>query len=107
MSAFYAEIWGTFIFTMTILVVTGTHSGKLNKTQNNNVNAATICMALYVAVKCVGGISGGGMNPAVGFGLNVVGTVFGYKRNIAGVWVYIFGPLVGSVIAGLVNNHFH
>merc|ERR1711990_304649 len=41
-AAFWAEAWGTFLFVMTILSITGEHSSRLNKTQNYNINVYVI-----------------------------------------------------------------
>ena len=61
-----------------------------------------------VAIYITAPISGAGINPAVGFGLNLMsGLMAGNKASIAAMWPYLVGPLLGGAISGLLYKHFH
>ena len=70
-----------------------------------------IIMALTLAIYCFGGISGGGMNPAVGFGLNFTNKMMNSANapssNLADLWIYLVGPLLGAAISGAWYRWVH
>jgi glycerol uptake facilitator-like aquaporin len=47
----------------------------------------------------MGYISGGGYNPAVGFGIDVVDAMNNDGDRLEGAWIYFIGPFLGSVLA--------
>ncbi|GAA4478646.1 MIP/aquaporin family protein [Microbacterium panaciterrae] len=64
---------------------------------NNSFYGLAIGGTVFVGAVAVGGISGGGFNPAVGLGLAISGQ-FGWSN----LWLYIVAPLVGAAIAAVL-----
>jgi len=115
MCALMAEMWGTCLFTCTILNVCGSKKSGQHTATNNGTNAAwnhmVIIMALALAIFCFGGISGGGMNPAVGFGLNFTNRMMNGANapasNLGNLWIYLVGPLLGAAMSGAWYRFVH
>jgi glycerol uptake facilitator protein len=80
---------GAFVLVLTILVV------ALNPEIRKWAGLAA-GGALAMAVMVLGPLSGGSFNPARWFGPALVGNHF------TDAWVYIFGPLVGALLAAVV-----
>ncbi|WP_424937043.1 MULTISPECIES: MIP/aquaporin family protein [Bacteria] len=64
---------------------------------NNSFYGLAIGSTVFVGAVAVGGISGGGFNPAVALGLAISGQ-FGWSS----LWLYVVAPLVGAAIAALL-----
>ncbi|KAL7613891.1 hypothetical protein Lser_V15G07355 [Lactuca serriola] len=92
MQSFVVEIIITFI--MMFIVSGATNDHRANKKYGGIVVGMTITLNVLVA----GPISGGSMNPARSLGPAIV--LHSYK----GIWVYIFGPLIGAIAGGFVYN---
>ncbi|HMA26831.1 MAG: MIP/aquaporin family protein [Solirubrobacterales bacterium] len=86
---FLVEGIGAFILVLTVLAV------ALNP-ETRRWAAISIGGALGMAVMVLGPLTGGSFNPARWFGPALVGNHF------ADAWVYIFGPLVGGLLAAVV-----
>ncbi|MGN8027623.1 MIP/aquaporin family protein [Microbacterium sp. 22242] len=68
--------------------------------KDNEVNSfygLAIGGTVFVGAVAVGGISGGGFNPAVALGLSISG-----QFDWANLWLYIVAPLVGAAIAAVL-----
>ena len=68
--AWWVEIWGTFLFTFNILSIT-----HCTVKTDGTIKAFTVVVGLFVAVQISAGVSGGGINPAIGFNLQLWGTL--------------------------------
>ena len=98
-------MWGTFLFTLTILNVTGSKTGS---TKDGAFNGLIICMALFVSIILAAKTSGACINPAVALGLNLGSKLVGYNKTALGkIWVYFVGELAGALVAGLFYKLYH
>ena len=99
-----AEIMGTFTLCGVILVM------KYNAPDTPGaLKAFSVGLTLTCAACMIGGISGGCLNPAVGF----VQTIFqdamittrdGVAPGYGTLWLYLLGPFLGGILAGLVSK---
>ena len=64
---------------------------------NNSFYGLAIGGTVFVGAIAVGGVSGGGFNPAVALGLAISGQ-FGWSN----LWLYIVAPLVGAAVAAVL-----
>jgi MIP family channel proteins len=85
-AGFIVEALGTFVLVSTVLAV------ALNP-EIRRWAALAIGGALGMIVMVFGPLTGGSFNPARWFGPALVGNHF------SDAWVYIFGPIVGAVVA--------
>jgi aquaporin Z len=99
MSALFIEIIFTFALVSVVLNVAVSKA-----TSGNNYFGLAIGFTVLAAAFAGGGISGGAFNPAVGFGPCLIDTLVGGNSSLSNVWIYIVGPVVGSVIASSVFN---
>ena len=90
--AFLVEALWTFVL---VYVVLNVATSKANV--NNSFYGLAIGSTVFVGAVAVGGISGGGFNPAVALGLSITG-IF----DIGAYWLYLLAPLVGGAVAALV-----
>ncbi|WP_244303004.1 aquaporin [Leucobacter coleopterorum] len=71
---------------------------------NNSFYGLAIGTTVFIGAATVGGISGGGFNPAVAFGLAISG-----QFAWANLWLYVLAPLVGAAIGAIafrmLNRH--
>ncbi len=91
-----AEMVFTFALASVVLNV-ATHS----KTAGNSFYGLAIGFTVLASAFCVGGISGGAFNPAVGIGPILVDTING-GDSMKNIWIYIVGPFAGAAIAAIV-----
>ncbi|HKT57978.1 MAG TPA: aquaporin [Microbacterium sp.] len=64
---------------------------------NNHFYGLAIGSTVLVGAIAVGGVSGGGFNPAVALGLSITGH-FAWSA----IWLYVLAPVVGGIIAALL-----
>ncbi|MDQ4213634.1 MIP/aquaporin family protein [Microbacterium sp. ASV81] len=84
------------LFTLALVwVVLNVATSKDN--ENNSFYGLAIGGTVFAGAVAVGGISGGGFNPAVALGLSISG-----QFDFANLWLYIVAPLVGAAIAALL-----
>ncbi|KJL23252.1 putative glycerol uptake facilitator protein [Microbacterium azadirachtae] len=84
------------LFTLVLVwVVLNVATSKDN--DNNSFYGLAIGGTVFVGATAVGGISGGGFNPAVALGLSISG-----QFDWANLWLYIVAPLVGAAVAALL-----
>ena len=87
-----AEILGTFVLMFAIMAC------AVNPRGQRDWAGLVIGISLGFAVMTFGPVSGGSLNPARWFGPAVVGSEF------TDFWIYIVGPIVGALLAGLVYD---
>ena len=63
---------------------------------DNSFYGLAIGFTVLASAFAVGPITGGAFNPAVAIGHNVI------SGSIGGVWIYLVGPLLGGLLAGVV-----
>ena len=94
--ALIIEVLFTFALALVILNVATSKA-----TAGNSYYGLAIGFTVLAAAFAGGPISGGAFNPAVGLG-PALGTLFFGTASISHVWIYIVGPLIGGVLAGIV-----
>ncbi len=70
--------------------------GELKK--SGLVGPLCVSAVVFFGATAIGPISGGAFNPAVGMGTNFVDSMNHSASRSEHVWLYIFAPIVGSVI---------
>jgi hypothetical protein len=97
--AWWVELWGTFLFTLNVLSVT-----HCTVKTDGTVKALTVAIGLYVAINISIGISGGGINPGVGFNLQFWAMMMEldneYYHKFEQFWIYLAAPLCGAILSG-------
>lgn len=91
--AVLAEAIATFFFVITVLIVTRRPALTL-------VAAIVIGIALGVGILSIEPLTGGCVNPARGLGSAI------FSRNMGTYWIYLVGPLLGALFAGLIYKIF-
>lgn len=64
---------------------------------NNSFYGLAIGSTVFVGAVAVGGISGGGFNPAVALGLSITG-----QFAWGSYWLYFLAPIVGAAVAAVI-----
>lgn len=95
-----AEVLFTFALCLVVLNV-----ATVRATAGNSYYGLAIGFTVAVGAACVGAISGGAFNPAVGVGANLFAAIKG--SDITHSWIYIVGPALGAVLAALVFKVQH
>ncbi|MGB4778127.1 MIP/aquaporin family protein [Microbacterium sp.] len=90
--AFLVEALWTFVLAYVVLNVATAKSNV-----NNSFYGLAIGSTVFVGAVAVGGISGGGFNPAISLGLAITGNF-----DFAAYWLYFIAPLVGGAVAALL-----
>lgn len=102
-----AEMWGSFLFAMTVCSI-GARGSMTASSTDGGWNGFTAILGLTVAIFVTAGVSGAGINPAVAFGLNLMSMfLVGNEHSVALLWPYLVGPLLGGAMAGLLWSHYH
>jgi len=94
--ALLAEMLVTFALVLVILNV-----ATAKATEGNSYYGLAIGFTVMAGAFAVGGVSGGAFNPAVGIGPIIVDTLGG-NGSFGNVWIYVVGPVVGSLGATAV-----
>jgi aquaporin Z len=95
-----AEVLFTFALALVVLNV-----ATVRATAGNSYYGLAIGFTVAVGAACVGAISGGAFNPAVGVGANLFAAVMG--DPVGHSWIYVVGPCVGSALAAVVFKLQH
>lgn len=90
--AFLVEAFWTLVL---VYVVLNVATSKDNA--NNSFYGLAIGTTVFVGAVAVGGISGGGFNPAVALALSITGH-FAWGSY----WLYFLAPIVGGIVAALI-----
>jgi aquaporin Z len=89
--ALLAEFLFTFALVWVIL-----HVATAKGTSGNSFYGAAIAFTVLAGALAVGGISGGAFNPAVAFGLCLMGLV-----SWGSLWIYLVANFAGGIVAAL------
>lgn len=90
--AILAEALWTFVL---VYVVLSTATSKDHP--NNSFYGLAIGSTVFVGAVTLGGVSGGGFNPAVALGLSITG-----QFDWSSYWLYFLAPVVGAALAAVV-----
>lgn len=87
-----------------LILTQGYRKSNLYRDKTTSTLAITCGLASGIAMS--GNISGACLNPAIGIGFNLTRFfLYGFSTSeISYTWVYIIGPLIGSVLAVLFFN---
>jgi aquaporin Z len=96
--ALIVETLFTFALALTVL-----NTATSKSTSGNSFYGLAIGFTVLAAAFAGGPISGGAFNPAVGIGPALCELFMG-TGSISHIWIYLVGPLVGGMIAGIVFN---
>jgi len=94
--ALLVEFLYTFALAMVVL-----NSASAPQTAGNSFYGLAIGFTVVAGAMVGGGISGGAFNPAVGFGITVMGVP---AQNL---WLYLVGPFAGGALAASVYKMQH
>ncbi len=104
-AAAIVEVIGTFVFVLVILIQT---DAKTRYTEEPILIFLSIASTLGAVGTLAGPVSGGCINPADGFGINLAmfietgdGEAFKY------IWMYLLMPLLGAAIATLSYDYVY
>lgn len=90
----------TFLFVLTVLSV---KVSKAASSTDGALKCFTVAAALFALITFAGPVSGGCLNPAVGF----VQIVFVNKSQMKNLVWYLGGTCIGGIIAGLFMRFVH
>lgn len=90
--AFLAEAIWTFVLVTVVLNVATSKDHR-----ENSFYGLAIGSTVFVGAVGLGGISGGGFNPAVALGLSITGAF-----DWSAYWLYFLAPIVGAALAAVV-----
>ncbi|CAH9118296.1 unnamed protein product [Cuscuta epithymum] len=93
--SFAIEIVISFLL---MFVISGTSTDDRATTTVGPLGGVVTGMTIALNVFVAGPVSGASMNPARSIGPAVV------KRTYRGLWVYIFGPVIGTIAGAFVYN---
>jgi len=95
-TAILAEFLFTFALCLMVLNV-----ATADKTAGNSFYGLAIGFTVMTGAFAVGGISGGGFNPAVGVGPALVNAMT-EGGSLGNIWIYLVGPFAGAGLAAVV-----
>ena len=92
-----------FLFTfLLVLVILNVATNK--KTEGNSYYGLAIGFTVMASAYCVGGISGGAFNPAVGLGPEITSFLITKDINLFKSLIYLIVPTFGGIIAYIVDK---
>ena len=97
-SAFFLEIFLSFIFVLTICGVTD------NKKHYKKIAGFVIGFCLILVMSVNGNFTGSCVNPASALSTAIFEIIHGDKEAIKQVWIFVLGPLVGGACAGCLYD---
>jgi glycerol uptake facilitator protein len=97
--AFLNEIIITFIMMLVIMAL------AIDEDGSDQISGLIIGFVIGVGVIATGNISGASFNPARTIGPYVSNTIFGGPNFWNFVWIYIFGPTIGTVGATFLYDY--
>ncbi len=92
-----------FTFALCLVVC---NSATARATAGNSFYGLAIGFTVVAGAFAGGGVSGGAFNPAVGTG-PILFSVLSGEGGFGNLWIYLVGPLAGSVVAAIVSNLQH
>lgn len=87
-----------FLFTFALVYVV-LNSATAEGTSGNSFYGLAIGMTVMTGAFAVGDISGGAFNPAVAFGISILGL-----STWANIWIYLAAEIVAAIVAAFVFN---
>ena len=87
-----------FLFTFALVYVV-LNTATADGTSGNSFYGLAIGMTVMTGAFAVGDISGGAFNPAVAFGISVLGI-----SSWSNIWIYLLADFAAGVVAALVFN---
>eukprot|EP00008_Paramoeba_atlantica_P004892 CAMPEP_0201475146 /NCGR_PEP_ID=MMETSP0151_2-20130828/596_1 /ASSEMBLY_ACC=CAM_ASM_000257 /TAXON_ID=200890 /ORGANISM="Paramoeba atlantica, Strain 621/1 / CCAP 1560/9" /LENGTH=413 /DNA_ID=CAMNT_0047855161 /DNA_START=48 /DNA_END=1289 /DNA_ORIENTATION=- len=103
--ALVVESVSTCILMLVILGLTDESNSFCQKNMAPGLIGMTVaaCMSLFTIIQL-------GMNPARDFGPRIAALAFGWGSvavpgPLNGFWVYIIGPIIGAIVACILNDH--
>ena len=92
-----------FLFTfLLVLVILNVATNK--KTEGNSYYGLAIGFTVMASAYCVGGISGGAFNPAVGLGPEITSFLITKDISLFNSLIYLIVPTFGGIIAYIVDK---
>ena len=88
------------LFTMALVLVV-LNVADHPKTEKNRFYGLAVGFPGLAAAYAGGPISGGAFNPAVGIGPLLYKMIMD-QQNIENAWIYLAGPFLGGLLAGLI-----
>ena len=91
------ELFFTFLLTYVVLH-TGTHQ------DGNQFYGLSIGFSLFVAINCIGSITGCAINPAVWLGLNIAGIICDTDDTVKldQIWLYWCSEIIAGCVSGFL-----
>lgn len=103
LAGFLTEVIATCVFTYTILCQS---DAEANLTKDQSISTMIITIALFGSCGIAGNLTGGCLNPAIGFAHNFIRLlVTGDASECKYLWLYILGPLFGGFLAAMLYNN--
>lgn len=98
------EAVGSFFFIYLILCQS---NAKANIQEDQTISTFLITVALFAGSGVASNVSGGILNPAIGFS-NIIIRLIAFKNtgDAKNIWIYILGPFIGGIVAALVYLYF-
>ncbi|CDW81594.1 mip family channel protein [Stylonychia lemnae] len=100
---FLIELFFTFTFQV---VIQHSKNSKVTIFDNMVLGVGSVAAAIYFSITCAGRFTGAALNPTIGFtNLTFVAIALDTNDYIKFLPAYVFGPLIGGVLAGLFTAH--
>jgi aquaporin Z len=102
--SFTIEMICTFIFVLSVIIVKDERVGPSTHGGNPWLACFTIAATLTAMIMFAGNHTGGSLNPAISTSQHILAN-FHFDENLADGFfkVYLMGPIVGGLLAGLVS----
>ncbi len=98
----FLSVESLFTFALALVVL---NVATVKQVAGNSYYGAAIGLTVTAGAACVGHISGGAFNPAVGVGTLLYAAMKG--ESITHAWLYVIGPCTGAAVAALVFKLQH
>ena len=77
-------------------------------TSDPTISTLVVTLALFVSCNIAGNISGGCINPAIGFAHNFVRLIVtGDVSECKYMWLYVLGPTCGGILGSYLYKSFY
>ena len=74
---------------------------------DQSISTLIVSLALFASTSIAGNISGGCVNPAIGFAQNFVRLIVtGEVSECKYLWLYLLGPTCGGLFASYVYSYY-
>jgi aquaporin Z len=97
----FAALLAEFIFTFALVYVVLNVATSKDQ-PNNHFFGLAIGFTVAAGAAAVGGVSGGAFNPAVAFGIMLMGLA-----NWTNFWIYLIAELLGALVAALAFRYLN